>query len=136
MFFWGSLLLIVVLLAALLIWRGGQSVRLDSAEAVLEMWRNACPAQIAIGAMLEPAGNAALIDLENGGTGLLVAQGKKAKGWVLSSGRFQELGDKLGLDLPDANGTIVIEITEPLVRRIWLETLRTVLDEFSNAPEA
>lgn len=100
------------------------------------MWRAAFPAHAPSGAVLEPSGTAALIDLTNGGTGLLWLRGKKVEGRVLKAGRFQEIGEKLGLDLPEVEGTIVIEITQPLVRRIWVETLKTVLEEFRDAPKA
>ncbi len=131
---WVTLIIVVVGISgivALVHFTGGSArVRLESKAEVLEMWNNQFPDRPALSALLEPSGFAALIDLENNGTGLLWAMGDEVVGRVLISGMLAERGNVLRVDLPDITAPHVdIEIEDKMVRRIWAETLKTVLEE-------
>lgn len=131
---WATLLIVVIGISgivALVHFTGGSKrVALDRKTDVLAMWANEFPDHPATGALLEPSGGAALIDLEDGGTGLLWAFGDEAVGRVLNTGALEQHGDVLRVQLPDFTAPHVdINIPEPMVRRIWAETLKTVLDE-------
>ncbi len=105
-------------------------VGLESKAEVLEVWANEFPDVPATGALLEPSGFASLIDLENGGTGLVWAMGDGAVGRVLDAGILDGHEDVLRVELPDLTAPYVdIEITGKIVRRIWAETLKTVLEK-------
>ncbi len=109
---------------------GSARAQLDSKAEVLEMWNRQFPDHPAQGALLEPSAFAALIDLENNGTGLLWAMGDGVVGRVLAKGRLSEHGPVLRVALPDITAPRVdIEIPDKMVRRIWAETLKTVLEE-------
>ena len=109
---------------------GSARARLDSKAEVLAMWNRQFPDHPAQGALLEPLGFAALIDLENNATGLLWAMGDGVVGRVLTSGSFAQHGPVLRVALPDITAPYVdIEIEDKMVRRIWAETLKTVLEE-------
>jgi len=131
---WITLIIVVVGIAgivALVHFTGGSArVRLESKAEVLAMWANEFPDAPATGALLEPSGFAALIDLEDGGTGLLWAMGDEAVGRVLKAGILEERGGVLRVELPDITAPHVdIEISDKMVRRIWAETLKTVLEK-------
>ncbi len=131
---WITLIIVVVGIAgiiALVHFTGGSArVRLESKAEVLEMWNSEFPDHPALGALLEPSGFAALIDLGDNGTGLLWAMGNKAAGRVLTTGSLKQDGVILRVRLPDITAPHVdIEIEDKLVRRIWAETLKTVLEE-------
>jgi len=131
---WITLIIVAVGIAgiiALVHFTGGSArVRLESKAEVLEMWNSEFPDHPALGALLEPSGFAALIDLEDNGTGLLWAMGNKAAGRVLTTGSLKQDGVILRVRLPDITAPHVdIEIEDKLVRRIWAETLKTVLEE-------
>jgi hypothetical protein len=109
---------------------GSAQARLESKPEVLEMWLGECPDHPALDALLEPEGYAALIDLKDGGTGLLWAFGDGVVGRVLEAGEFWQKDNTLWIDLPDLTAPhIDVLIEEPMVRRIWAETLKTVLTE-------
>ena len=109
---------------------GSHLARLDSQAGVLQMWQSEQPDHKAIGALLEPSAQAALIDLEAGGTGLLWAVGDTVAGRVLTAGSLAENAETLRITLPDFTAPQVeVTIAEPIVRRIWAETLKTVLKE-------
>jgi len=130
MFVWIIIGIVIVSIAVLVLFGGKkQRVRLERKADVLEMWRTACPDHAATDAMLEPSAFAALIDLEDGGTGLLWANGKKPMGRVLKGGTLKEDGARLHISLPDYHRPVIFEIEAPLVRRIWKETLKTELSE-------
>jgi len=131
---WVTLIIVVVGISgiiALVHFTGGSArLRLESKAEVLAMWANEFPDAPATGALLEPSGIAALIDLEDGGTGLLWAMGDEAVGRVLQAGTLAQHGDILRVELPDITAPYVdIEISDKMVRRIWAETLKTVLEE-------
>ncbi len=109
---------------------GSARLRLDSKAEVLALWDNEFPDHPALSALLEPSGFAALIDLEDNGTGLLWAMGDEAVGRVLKAGILEQRGDVLRINLPDMTAPHVdVEISDKMVRRIWAETLKTVLEE-------
>ena len=118
-------------IVALVHFTGGSArVRLESKGEVLAMWHNEFPNEPALGALLEPSGFAALIDLEDGGTGLLWAMGDEAVGRVLKTGILDQHEDVLRIELPDMTAPHVdIKISDRMVRRIWAETLKTVLEK-------
>jgi hypothetical protein len=118
-------------IVALVHFTGGSArVQLDGKSKVLAMWAHECPDAPAIWALLEPSAFAALVDLENGGTGLLWAMGDKATGRVLKAGELAQQGETLRIALPDfAAPFIDVVIPEKMVRLIWAETLKTVLTE-------
>ncbi len=131
---WITLLIVTLGIAgivALVHFTGGSArARLESKSEVLGMWNGQFPAQPALGALLEPSGFAALIDLEDNGTGLLWAMGDGVVGRVLKTGSFSQHGNELRVELPDITAPHVdIEIEDKMVRRIWAETLKTVLEE-------
>jgi len=131
---WVTLIIVTAGIAgivALVHFTGGSArVRLESKAEVLSMWNTEFPDCPATGVLLEPSGFAALIDLENNGTGLLWAMGDEAVGRVLQSGILEQRGDVLRIELPDITAPHVdIEISDKMVRRIWAETLKTVLAE-------
>ena len=72
---WITLVIVTVGIAgivALVHFTGGSArARLESKAEVLAKWNAEFPEHPALGALLEPLGFAALIDLENNGTGLL-----------------------------------------------------------------
>ena len=130
---WITLIIVTVGITgivALVHFTGGSArARLESKADVLQIWANEFPDHPAIGALLEPSGFAALIDLENNGTGLLWAMGNGVVGRVLSMGSLVQYGDVLRVTLPDITAPFVdIEIPDKMVRRIWAETLKTVLE--------
>ena len=109
---------------------GSERLRLESKVEVLAMWNTEFPDRPAIGALLEPSGFAALIDLKDNGTGLLWAMGDAAAGRVLRAGSLEQKGDVFRVRLPDNTAPhIDIEIEDKMVRRIWAESLKTVLEE-------
>ena len=131
---WITLIIVTVGISgivALVHFTGGSArARLESKAEVLKMWESAFPDEKAIGALLEPSGFAALIDLENNRTGLLWAFGDGVVGRVLTSGLLTQQGDVLRISLPDITAPhIDVEISDKMVRRIWAETLKTVLEE-------
>ncbi len=131
---WITLIIVTLGIAgivALVHFTGGSArLRLESKAGVIAMWNNEFPDHPALGAMLEPSGFAALIDLENNGTGLLWAMGDEAVGRVLGAGALEERGEVLRLELPDFTAPHVdVEIKDKMTRRIWAETLKTVLEE-------
>lgn len=131
---WVTLIIVTVGIAgivAMVHFTGGsERVRLESKAEVLAMWNTEFPDTPALGALLEPSGSAALIDLENNGTGLIWAMGDEAVGRVLKTGTLAQQGDILRVELPDITAPHVdIEIPDKMVRRIWAETLKTVLEE-------
>lgn len=131
---WITLVIVVVGIAgivALVHFTGsGDPVRLESERMVLDHWAAECPDHPATSAILEPSAFAALINLEDGGTGLLWAFGDGVVGRVLLAGTLEERGDVLRITLPDITAPHVdIEIDNKMVRRIWAETLKTVLSE-------
>ncbi len=94
------------------------------------MWNTEFPDHPAMGALLEPSGFAALIELEQNRTGLLWAMGSGVAGRVLETGEISQIGTALRVSLPDITApNIDIEIEDKMVRRIWAETLKTVLEE-------
>ena len=131
---WITLIIVSVGIAgivALVHFTGGSArARLESKAGVLDMWNRAFPDHPALGALLEPSGFAALIDLEDNGTGLLWAMGDGVVGRVLKAGHFSQHGNALRVELPDITAPHVdIKIEDKMVRRIWAETLKTVLEE-------
>jgi hypothetical protein len=131
---WITLLIVTLGIAgiiALVHFTGGSArLRLESKAEVLALWDNEFPDHPALGALLEPSGFAALIDLENNGTGLLWAMGDEAVGRVLKAGTLEQRGDILRITLPDMTAPHVdVAISDKMVRRIWAETLKTVLEE-------
>jgi len=131
---WVTLIIVVVGISgivALVHFTGGSArARLESKAEVLAMWTTEFPDHPAIGALLEPSGFAALIDLEDNATGLLWAMGDGVAGRVLTTGSFSQHGTELRVELPDNTAPhIDIEIEDKMVRRIWAETLKTVLEE-------
>ena len=131
---WVTFIIVIVGISgivALVHFTGGSArVRLESKADVLKMWANEFPDQPATGALLEPSGFAALIDLENNGTGLLWAMGDEAVGRVLEAGTFKQHENVLRVELSDMTAPHVdIEISDKMVRRIWAETLKTALKE-------
>ena len=51
-------------------------------------------------------------------------------GRVLSTGSFSQHGNELRVELPDITAPhIDIAIEDKMVRRIWAETLKTMLEE-------
>jgi len=131
---WVTLLIVAVGITgivALVHFTGGSArARLEKKAEVLAMWQNECPDHPADNVLLEPSGFAALIDLESGGTGILWAIGDGVVGRVLEAGEFWQNNNTLWIDLPDFTAPhIDVTIHEPMVRRIWSETLKTVLDE-------
>ncbi len=131
---WITLIIVTLGIAgivALVHFTGGSArLRLESKAGVIAMWNNEFPDHPALGAMLEPSSFAALIDLENNGTGLLWAMGDEAVGRVLGAGALEERGEVLRLELPDFTAPHVdVEIKDKMIRRIWAETLKTVLEE-------
>ncbi len=131
---WITLIIVTTGIAgivALVHFTGGSArARLESKAEVLAMWNVEFPDHPAMGVLLEPSGFAALIDLENNGTGLLWAMGDGVAGRVLSMGSFSQHGTELRVELPDITAPHVdIEIEDKMVRRIWAETLKTVLEE-------
>ncbi len=109
---------------------GSKRVRLDSRKRVLDMWQAECPDHPATGALLEPSGFAALIELEDGSTGLLWAMGDRVAGRVLKDGVMQEDGTLLHIRIPDFTAPhIAVKINDPALRHIWVERLKTVLNE-------
>ena len=98
------------------------------------MWHKKYPDHRASTVLLEPSGFAALIDLESGGTGILWVFRNRVVGRVLQQGELQENGTQLRIAIPESREPfLVITIQEPMVRRIWLETLKTVLSEASKS---
>ncbi len=131
---WATLLVVTLGIAgiiALVHFTGGSvRARLESKAAVLARWNNEFPEHPATGAMLEPSGFAALIDLEDNRTGLLWAMGDGMVGRVLVSGALEQRGDRLRIELPDFTAPHVeVAIPDKMIRRIWAETLKTVLEE-------
>lgn len=131
---WITLIIVTVGISgivALVHFTGGSArARLESKGEVLAMWNSEFPDHPALGALLEPSGFAALIDLENNGTGLLWAMGDGVAGRVLKTGSFSQYGNELRVELSDITAPHVdIEIADKMVRRIWAETLKTVLEE-------
>ncbi len=137
MLFWIIPVVIAGILGAVLLLRrstGVSSPRLDSKVDVLEMWHEKYPDHPASTVLLEPSGFAALIDLEGGGTGILWVFRNRVVGRVLQQGELQENGTQLRIAIPESREPfLVITIQEPMVRRIWLETLKTVLSEASKS---
>ena len=112
--------------------RSADRVRLESNAEALKMWQDICPSDPASNVLLEPSGIAALVDLDDGGTGILWASGAKVEGRILQAGALSQEGALLRIDLPDYKTPhLDVIIDEPMVRRIWLETLKTVLTERS-----
>ena len=131
---WVTLIIVVAGISgvvALVHFTGGSAqARLEDNAAVLEMWRKAQPDHKATNVLLEPAGFAALIDLEDGGTGILWAFGDGVVGRVLEAGELRVGDAHLRIDLPDFTAPhLDVEISNDMVRRIWAETLKTVLTE-------
>ncbi len=131
---WITLIIVTVGIAgivALVHFTGGSArARLESKAEVLNMWNGEFQGRPALGALLEPSGFAALIDLEHNATGLLWAMGDGVAGRVLTTGSFTQQGNVLRVALPDMTAPHVdIEIEDKMVRRIWAETLKTVLEE-------
>jgi hypothetical protein len=131
---WITLIIVTVGIAgivALVHFTGGsERVRLESKAGVLDMWNAEFPDHPALGALLEPSGFAALIDLEENGTGLLWAMGDGVAARVLTTGSFMQHRNELRVELPDITAPHVdIAIEDKMVRRIWAETLKTVLEE-------
>lgn len=131
---WVTLIIVVAGISgivALVHFTGGSArVRFESKTEVLAMWHNEFPDEPASGVLLEPSGFAALLDLEDGGTGLLWAMGDEAVGRVLRAGILEQLENVLRIELPDMTAPHVdIKIDDKMVRRIWAETLKTVLEK-------
>ena len=131
---WVTLVIVTVGISgiiALVHFTGGSTrARLESKAKVLAMWNIEFPDRPAISALLEPSGFAALIDLENNATGLLWAMGDGVAGRVLTTGSFSQHGTELRVELPDITApNIDIKIEDKMVRRIWAETLKIVLEE-------
>ncbi len=116
-------------IVALVHFTGGSArMRLDNKAGVLEIWQAQFPDHPATGALLEPAGVAALVDLADGGTGILWAMGRGVAGRVLQGGALQVQGARLRLSLPDFTAPhIDVVIDDKLLRRIWAEALETAL---------
>jgi len=131
---WITLLIVTIGISgivALVHFTGGSArAQLNSNTKVLALWHAECPDHPASGAVLEPSGRAALIDLEQNRTGLLWAMGNRVAGRVLKTGEITQNGPLLRVRLPDITAPYVdIEIEDKMVRRIWAETLKTVLEE-------
>lgn len=113
---------------------GSEPAHLVKRAEVIAMWNSQFPETPAKNAVLEPAGLAALIDLENGGTGLLWAFGNHVVGRVLNTGSLRTDKDHLYLTLPDFTAPrLSIEINEPTVRLIWAETIKAALAKGATA---
>ncbi|MCF6273477.1 MAG: hypothetical protein L3J37_09875 [Rhodobacteraceae bacterium] len=107
---------------------GSVRARLESKAGALKTWLAQFPDHPATGALLEPTGHAALIDLEDGRTGILWAMGRGAAGRVLQGGALQVRGARLRIDLADFTAPhIDVVIKDEPVRRIWAEALEAAL---------